>query len=198
MGDLHALADLPSAHAVGARIDMGFPVRYLDRSLSGAQVTGFTSNWTLIDGGDLFPGRSWTENEANAGARVVIINDEMVKQLFGDSDPLDKQITIRTEQFRVIGIYHYAASFLSGGNRARAIIPIQTAYRTLNASRRSLGISVVPKETVARDQAIDEVTEIMPPAAWPAPGDPRATSPSSRRTSSSPRTTRFLGNVLPR
>ena len=162
LGDVSAMAELSSVRAVGGRIDMGFPVHYMDRSLSGAQITGFTSNWTVIDGGgDLYPGRSWTESEASAGERVAIVNDEMANQLFGDSDPVDKEITIRDERFRVIGVYHYAASFLSGGNRARAIIPIQTAFRVLNASRRSLGIAVIPGTTVSRDETIDDVTSIM-------------------------------------
>ena len=160
--DVAALNDLPSVRQAGARVDMGFPVRYLDRALSGAQVTGFTSNWTLIEGGgDFLGGRTWSEREATAGDRVVIINDEMAKQLFGESDPVNKDITIRDERFHIIGVFTFAASFLSGGNRARAMIPIQTAFRTLNASHRQMGVTVIPLATVTRDQAIDDVTSIM-------------------------------------
>ncbi|MHB1862623.1 MAG: ABC transporter permease [Gemmatimonadaceae bacterium] len=162
MADQAAIDQLPSVRAAGARLDMAFQVRYADRSLSAAQISALTSNWIIIDGGgDLYPGRSWTENEANAGQRVVVINDTMAKQLFGDSDPMDKIITIRDEPFQVIGIYHSVASFLSGGDRSRAIIPIQTAFRVLNAGRRQISISVVPLESAGRDQAIDDVTALL-------------------------------------
>ncbi len=52
----------------------------------------------------------------------------MAKRLFGDSDPLDK-VDRRSADvpFTVIGIYHYEASFLAGGNRPRAIVPFETA-----------------------------------------------------------------------
>jgi putative ABC transport system permease protein len=137
-------------------------VRYKDRALKGTQVIGFTSNWTIIDGGgDLYPGRSFTDAEALNAEHVVVINDEMAKKLFGDSDPLDKQVTIGGVPFQVIGIYHYQASFLSGGNQPRAIIPFEAAFRVLHASFNDVGISVVPRGGVTRDQAQDEVIALM-------------------------------------
>ncbi len=162
MGDQKVIDQLPGVLAAGARLDMGLPVKYADRSLTGAQISAFTSNWIIINGGgDVYPGRSWTQNEADAGARVAVINDVMAKQLFGDSDPLDKDIEVRGEQFHVIGIYHSETSFLSGGDRSQAIIPIQTAFRVLNAGRSQLSLSVVPRDSVTRDEAMDEVTALM-------------------------------------
>ncbi len=162
MADQSAMEALPGIRAAGARIDLGLPVKYADRSLSAAQISAFTFNWIIINGsGDVYPGRSWTQNEGDAGQRVAVINDVMATQLFGDSDPLDKVIAIRGEPFTVIGVYHSAASFLSGGDRSQAIIPIQTAFRVLNAGRREISISVVPTDATSRDEAIDEVTALL-------------------------------------
>lgn len=159
IADLRTVDRLSSVRTAGARLDMSRPVSYKDRSLRGTQVIGFTPNWTEIDNaGDLAPGRSFTETEGWNGSRVVVINDEMAKRLFGESDPLDKQIAIAGHAFRVIGVYHYQASFLSGGNRPRAVVPLETARRTLNAPIEDMGIAVVPFSHVARDEAIDDVT----------------------------------------
>jgi putative ABC transport system permease protein len=160
--DNKLLNALPSIRAAGAQLFMNKEVKYKDRSLSGTQVIGYTANWTVIDGaGDLYPGRSFTDAEEANGAHVVIINDEMAKKLMGDSYPLDKQIVIGGAPFRVIGIYHYEASFLSGGNRPRAIVPFETAIRTLRASYSDVGISIVPRANVTRDQAADDVIAAM-------------------------------------
>jgi putative ABC transport system permease protein len=160
--DNKLLNELSSVRASGAQLQMNKEVRYKDRSLSSTQVTGYTSNWTLIDGGgDLYPGRSFTDAEASNGAHVVVINDEMAKKLFGDSDPLDKQVTIAGVPFTVIGIYHYQASFLSGGNQPRAIVPFESALRSLHASFNNVGISIVPRDGVTREQAEDEVIALM-------------------------------------
>ena len=153
---------LPSVRAAGAELGMNKEVRYKDRVLSGTQVIGYTANWTVIDGaGDLYPGRSFTDSEEQAGAHVVIINDEMATKLFGESDPLDKSVTVAGIPFKVIGLYHYQASFLAGGNRPRAIVPFEAAVRALKASYADVGISVVPRAGVTRDQAEDDVIAVM-------------------------------------
>jgi putative ABC transport system permease protein len=160
--DNKALNTLSTVRASGARLDMQKEVRYKDRVLPATQVIGFTSNWTIIDGGgDLYPGRSFTDAEATNAAHVVVINDEMAKKLFGDSDPLDKMVAIAGVPFQVIGIYHYQGSFLSGGNNPRAIVPFESAFRSLHASFNDVGIAVVPRENATRDQAADEVIAMM-------------------------------------
>jgi putative ABC transport system permease protein len=160
--DHKALSALPSICTAGAQLMLSKEVRYKDRSLSGTQVIGYTADWTIIDGaGDLYPGRSFTESEEANGDKVVIINDEMATKLFGDSDPLDKQVMIGGVPFTVIGLYHYQASFLSGGNRPRAIVPFQSAVRSLHASYSDVGIAVVPRANATRDQATDEVIATM-------------------------------------
>ncbi|HEY7394448.1 MAG TPA: ABC transporter permease, partial [Gemmatimonadaceae bacterium] len=156
--DNKALGELSSIRAAGAQLVLGREVRYKDRSLSGTQVIGYTSNWTIIDGaGDLYPGRSFTESEEANGERVIIINDEMAKKLFNESDPLDKEVAVGGVPFHVIGIYHYQASFLSGGNRPRAIVPFTTAVRSLGASLSDVGLAIVPRAGVPRDIAEDDV-----------------------------------------
>lgn len=160
--DYKALNELPSIRAAGAQLVMAKEVRYKDRDLSSTQVIGYTGNWTLIDGGgDINPGRSYTEAEATAGAHVVVINDEMATRLFGDSDPIDKQITIGSVPFTVIGLYHYQASFLTGGNRPRAMVPFEAAIRSLNASYNNVGLAVLPRSDVTRDEAEDDVIAVM-------------------------------------
>jgi putative ABC transport system permease protein len=160
--DAKVLNALSSVEAAGAQMNLGREVRYKDHDLSSTQVIGTTSNWTIIDhAGDLYPGRSFTEAEETNGERVAIVNDEMATRLFGDSDPLDKVISISNVPFTVIGVYHYEASFLTGGNRPRAIIPFETAYRSLNAAYNNVGIQIVPRASVTREQAEDDVIATM-------------------------------------
>lgn len=160
--DAKAIDALPSIRAAEAVLGMSKEVRYMDRDLSSTQVIGATSNWTVIDhAGDLYPGRSFTDAEETNGADVVIINDDMADKLFNGSDPMDKMVQISGVPFRVIGVYHYAASFLSGGNRPRAIVPFETACRSLRVYCGNITISIMPRDEVARDDAMDDVTALM-------------------------------------
>ena len=158
LADMEAIERLPSVRTAGARLDLGVPVNYKDKRLSGIQVIGFTGNWQQIDGGgDIYPGRNFTAAEATSGDRVVVINDVLATQLFGESDPLDKQVELGGQPFRVLGIYHYEASFLSGGNKGRAIIPIASARKALKARMNDLGLAIIPAATSTRAETIDDV-----------------------------------------
>lgn len=160
--DAKALGTLSTVRAASAQMNLQRAVRYKDRDLPSTTVIGAMANWTIVDhAGDLYPGRSFTESEETNGERVAIINDEMAKRLFAESDPLDKMISIGNVPFKVIGVYHYEASFLTGGNRPRAIVPFETAYRSLHASWNNVAISVVPRETATRDEVQDEVIAMM-------------------------------------
>ena len=162
LDDVDALNRLPSIRTAGARLDTQRPAAYKDRRIRTVDVSGFTGNWQQIDGGgDIYPGRNFTSNEAEVGDRVVVINDELAKQAFGDSDPLDKVIEIGGAPFTVLGIYHYEASFLAGGNKPRAIIPIESARKHLKANWNDIGIAVIPAAGVSRAEAIDDVIAAM-------------------------------------
>ncbi len=162
LADMEMINTLPSVRTAGARIDLNLPASYRDKRLSGVRVSGFTGNWQQLDGGgDIYPGRSFTEAEATAGDRVVVVNDELAKQLFGDSDPLDKYVSISGSPFLVLGVYHSEASFLSGGNKPRAIMPINSARKHVRARLRDIGLAVIPAASSSRAEAIDDVIASM-------------------------------------
>src|SRR5207253_11030552 len=127
----------PLMLAVVALIVSGSQFKYKCRSLNTG-VEFYTANWTEVDGGDIFPGRSFTQAENEAASRVVIVNEKLAEKLFGDSDPLNKEVMINGVTCQVIGVYHYTASPMGtptsagGGDSAKAIMPIETGRRPMN------------------------------------------------------------------
>jgi len=156
--EVQTLAALPGIATVTARLNDQGPVTYRQQTIPSPNITAYTANWTDVDGGDIDPGRTFTAAENSSGARVALINDEMAKDLFGEQDPIGKQISIKGEPFQVIGVYHYIASFISGGNGAKAIVPIEAAIRHLGTGQRWRQLTVKPAAGVERDDAIDAVT----------------------------------------
>jgi len=162
-----AIGRLESVEAVTAHVGTSAAFKYKDRALRSAGLDGYTPTWTEVDGGDIYPGRSFTYAEHQTAAHVVIVNEKMVTQLFGDSDPMDKSIDINGAPFRVIGIYHYTASFLgkpgssTSGDAPMAIVPLETARRELGASLRWLDLTVKPRATTSQVEALDDVTALL-------------------------------------
>jgi putative ABC transport system permease protein len=157
--ELEQLNRLPDVIAVGGRLDWSASARYRDKTLPSAPIEAYTGNWNIISAPDVQPGgRAFTEMENRSAARVVVINTTMATRLFGDSDPLDKEIELKGTPFRVIGVYKDNSSFLSGGDRPKAVMPLFSLVRHLNARINDMGVAVKPREGLGRDEVIDAVT----------------------------------------
>jgi putative ABC transport system permease protein len=171
-----AIERLPGIYAVTSHVGTGAQFRYKDRSL-GAGMEVYSANWTAVDGGDISPGRSFTASEEAAAARVVIVNDKLAEKLFGESDPIDKTITVNGVPFVVIGLYHYTASPMGtptsagGGDSPKAIIPFETGRRRLNLWMRGNNLIVRPKKGVTTQEAVDDVTALLRAQRGLRPGD---------------------------
>jgi putative ABC transport system permease protein len=130
--------------------------------LPAAPIEAYTANWAQFGAPDMLPGgRIFTEQEFRSAARVVILNTTMAERLFGDSDPLDKVITVNGNQFTVIGVFKETASFLAGGDRPKGVMPVTTLQRALNVRRSDMGLVIKPRTGVERDVMVDQVTATL-------------------------------------
>ena len=178
LDEVRMLERLPNIRAVTAHVGMGAGFRYRDKYIPRAGMEVYTPNWTEIDGGDIYPGRSFTYAENARGERVALVNDKMAAQLFGDSEPIDKVIKIDDVEFRVIGLYHYTASPMgtptSGGqgDSPKAIVPFETARRHLSLWLRGTDLIVKPRVGVTTQEAVDDVTAALRGHRALRPGQP--------------------------
>lgn len=160
--EVDRLARLENAAAVGVRMDWSGAFKYRDKQLASAPIEGYSANWSMFSAPAMQPGgRVFTEQEVRSAARVVVLNTTAAERLFVDSDPLGKTITINGTPFAVIGVYQDNASFLSGGDRPKGVMPVTTLQRALNVRRSDLGVIVKPRTGVARDEMVDDVTAAM-------------------------------------
>jgi putative ABC transport system permease protein len=159
--EIEALRRLSTVETVGERLDWSAPVKYHDRELPGASLEGYSAEWTTINAPEVFPGRAFTSAEARTGARVAVLSTLMVERLFGDSDPIGKTIALKGVPFEVIGVYKDNASFLSGGERPKAVVPVQSLIRYLGARAGGIGLAVKPRADVTRDEVVDDVTATL-------------------------------------
>jgi putative ABC transport system permease protein len=167
MDEVRMLERLPTIRAVTAHVGMGASFKYRDKSIPRAGMEVYTPNWTDVDGGDIYPGRSFTYAENSKGARVALVNDKLAEQLFGTSEPLDKIIKIDEVEFQVIGLYHYTASPMgtptSGGqgDSPKAIIPFETGRRHLDMWLRGTDLIVKPRAGITTQEAVDDVVAAL-------------------------------------
>jgi putative ABC transport system permease protein len=161
-GEVDRLSTLEDAAAVGVRMDWTGAFKYRDQLLPAAQIEAYTSNWSQFGAPEMLPGgRVFTEQEFRSAARVIVLNTTAAERLFGESDPLDKMMTVNGNQFQVIGVFKDKASFLTGADRAKGVMPVTTLQRALNVRRGDMGLVIKPRATVARDDLVDQVTATL-------------------------------------
>ncbi len=160
--EMDALNRLEGAATVGAAMYWGGSVRYRDRNLPSASIESYTGNWSILGAPEMIDGRAFTEQEARSAARVAVLTTVTRERLFGEADPIGKEIMVNGTPFTVIGVYRDNASFLSGGgDRAKVVMPIQSLGRHLNVRIRDMGLAVKPRVGYRPDELIDDVTATL-------------------------------------
>ncbi len=159
--EVQALNRIPEILAVGQRLDWNAQVKYRDRMLPSASIEAYSSEWPEIAAPEIFPGRAFTEPEARAAATVAVINTVLAERLFDDADPMGRQISLNGVPFEVIGVFKDNSSFLSGGDRPKLVIPVQSAIRHVRARANNLALAIKPRATASRDEVVDLVTATL-------------------------------------
>jgi putative ABC transport system permease protein len=136
---------------------------YRNNRVDNVGFDAMSVDWPMVSAADIAPGRNFTRTEDVAGQPVVLINDTLKTQLFGQSEPIGKSVTINGRQFTVIGIYTDKAGFLRslegrGPDTPRAIMPLYANMRQLDAPRTGLSLFVRPARDAVPSEVMDEVT----------------------------------------
>lgn len=165
-GEWAMIRRVPGVASVIASLGGSANFAYRENRVDNVGFDAYSVDWPLVSAADIAPGRNYTRSEDEAGAPVVLLNDTLKTQLFGQSEPIGKQITLNGRQFTVIGIYQPRAGFLltlqgKGPDTPRAIVPLQAAVRQLDVFRSGLSLTVRPDANVPQSEVMDEVTAAM-------------------------------------
>jgi putative ABC transport system permease protein len=117
-----------------------------------ANVVGSNERILDITNLEIDKGVSFSRNEVESAARVAVIGPRVVKNLFGNADPIDKNINIAGVRFKIIAVTK------SKGVQAddRVIVPYTTLQKSLGVKQLS-GISIKVRNGVDIDKAMSEV-----------------------------------------
>ncbi len=94
-------------------------------------VEGASGDYFTVEGGDLASGRFFTDAEAQATSRVVVLGDTVKNELFGDSPAVGANIKISNHIFQVIGVMKKRGTILVQNYDDMVIIPDQTMQRII-------------------------------------------------------------------
>ena len=80
-------------------------------------------------------GTYFTRSDVSTGRRVAVLGASVARQLFGDRDPIGRQITIGGVRFRVIGTFEPLGQSLGVDRDSEVHVPVTAAQRLLGTDR---------------------------------------------------------------
>ena len=155
------IAELPTIDAVVLNENGNAEMELGSRSLPSVSLQGRGVRWPEVSGGDIFPGRSFTNLEYHASTRVVVVNQKLADELFAFRNPLEQTVKIDGVPFQVIGVHQPPPDIFGEANRPRAYVPHTAFQKYVPHFEGWLEFLVLPTNDVTVAQAMDDVTGAM-------------------------------------
>ncbi|MEM6297581.1 MAG: ABC transporter permease [Bacteroidota bacterium] len=116
----------------------GNTIKYKQNSQSGTAILGVSYEHNKVADIPIAEGRYFTEGECSNGANVVLVGQDVVKSLFVGESALGKDIKIRGQKYRVIGILERQGDNLLGApsNDGAVFIPFFSITKLFYAGAR--------------------------------------------------------------
>jgi putative ABC transport system permease protein len=98
-------------------------------------MIGVSDTMTKVFDRPLARGQAISATDVDTRRRVVVLGSQVADELFGDIDPIGRQLTLAGVRFRVIGVYSERGSAFGVSRDAEVHIPVTTAQRLLGVDR---------------------------------------------------------------
>jgi putative ABC transport system permease protein len=141
--------------AVMAQANNGAPVVYREEQLDSVQIRGVSKEYLEFAGYDPEFGRLPSRFEVESSRPVCFLGYGTADRLFKGANPIDRSIQIRGVHFRVIGINEEKGSLFGNSQDEFIVIPLGT-FQKLFGSRRSLELTVKPRDPMQIERTMDE------------------------------------------
>ena len=117
-------------------------------------VYGVTKEYFAVNDLKLTKGRFLSELDREYSLQVCVIGAEVEKELFGNTNAVDRTVRIQGKDFRIVGVLEEEDEYAMNSSNERVFIPLTNAQRLF----RQMGITNIiltsqSKETLRRAQS---------------------------------------------
>jgi putative ABC transport system permease protein len=159
-------AECPSVSAVAPSVRGGVQVVYGSNNWA-TSVQGVTPDYMTIRDYTMLSGEFFTNQDVDAAAKVAVLGETVVQNLFGNSDPTGQVAIIKNVPFTVVGVLTPKGQSPSGQDQDDIILlPISTAKQKVlganKANARAVSTLMVQASgPAAMDQAQQEMEALL-------------------------------------
>ena len=147
-------------------------VTYRDKSIDSTRVLGVTADYIEFSTFDAERGRLMSPTEVSTSRPVAVIGWQTADRLFGSTvDPIDKVMQVEGIHFRIVGVSAKRGSILGQSQDEFVVLPLGQ-FQQLFGSRRSLSLTVKPRDVSKIATVMDDATVAIRSARGLKPKQP--------------------------
>ena len=161
-GDIIAIKnEVQNIKAVASENSSRMNIVYGNKSNS-ASVIGTNNDYFIIKDWEVTDGRIFDESELNSGKSSCIIGTTMVKQLFGEENPIGTNIRLKNLSCNVIGILKSKGAAAFGNDQDEiVIVPLKMFQQKIKGDKDISSILISITDGKYIENAKTEITSLM-------------------------------------
>ncbi|MBK5192810.1 MAG: ABC transporter permease [Flavobacteriaceae bacterium] len=147
--------NLPNTEA--ASFSMNVPresIKFEEKTTANVDIAAVTQEYLQIEDLQISEGRFFNESESTSGSPVIVLGHEIAQNLFGDSNPLGKEVRLYGRKFSVIGVLEKEGAGLFGNSKDASVwLPVNVVRRVYGDNNKSTFPQVILKPDDGVDNA---------------------------------------------
>jgi len=125
------------------------------------EIIGTNPEYQRVQNSHVEKGSFFTDEDVLYKERVCVVGKTVVTNIFGDTDPIGKDIRINNVSFRVLGIMEKKGSMGPFDQDNRIFVPVTTAQKRLFGIDYLRGISVEVRSEKEMTAAQEEIERLL-------------------------------------
>lgn len=161
VSDYEAISKLDGVKAASPMTNGSYVVIYQNKNWT-TSVSGVSYNYLDVNNWSMKSGRFLSEKNVQNRERVAVVGKTVVKNLFGDEDPVGAEIRVKNIPFRIIGVLNSKGSGAMGNDQDdMVIIPYTTAIERVEGIDYLRMIYVVGKDENGIDRLQSDIENLL-------------------------------------
>ena len=161
VSDYEAISKLDGVKAASPMTNGSYVVIYQNKNWT-TSVSGVSYNYLDVNNWSMKSGRFLSEKNVQNRERVAVVGKTVVKNLFGDEDPVGAEIRVKNIPFRIIGVLNSKGSGAMGNDQDdMVIIPYTTAMERVEGVDYLRMIYVVGKDEKGIDRLQSDIENLL-------------------------------------
>lgn len=151
---------LPYIKRYDINVQGNIQARYKDKN-TRTRLVGALPSYQILRNAETYYGRFFTEEENKMLKKVCVLGQTVVNDLFGDEEPVGKEIKINRTSFKVIGVLPAKGAWGMMDQDDVIVVPLNTAMKTIYGKDYADQIWVEVEKTEFVSKALEDIPKVM-------------------------------------